>query len=119
MESKGFIEARTALQPIVTKAEVAFVAAVFAVDEMAQATLNHPAAQDEEPNKGDANGQEEARETLTMTQVRGFQVKAMSFHVAEHLLYPHPHGIEADQFPLPGLVRNEVPGLLLTHFPVQ
>lgn len=119
MESNGFAEALTTLQPVITKAEVAFVTPIIAVNEVAKAALDDPGAESHKPDKGDRDGQHQSPDAISVMQMCLFQIKAMALHVTEHLLDPHAYLIEAKQLLRARLVRNKVPGIVFAFFPMQ
>src|SRR5215831_8196645 len=54
-----------------------------------------------------------------MAQVSRFQVKAMLFQVAEHLLNPHPQTVELDRCLRTQQVGCQIPGFCLPRLPMQ
>ncbi len=80
MKPNWAIETQTILNPIHTKTKIAFVPAIFTVDQVTQTVLDNPAPNSDQPNKCNTDTKYQARNTLTISQVGAFQVKAMPFH---------------------------------------
>ena len=113
------VKAKTPGEPVPTDAKVAFVTATLMVNEMAQALLDHPTAESGQPNKRNADGQDQARDALFVVEMGSFEVKAMSFHIAIHFFRPHAATVETNQVMPAIAIRKQIPGFVLTFLPVE
>ena len=84
MDRNRVAKTETANNPVPAETKITLVASVFAVNLMAITVLNHPAAQEDQPEISNADAQQQPLDAAAMSQPGCMQVEATAFHIAEH-----------------------------------
>ena len=121
-ERERFIKAHAALNPVPTDAEITLVTTALDINEVTQTLFDDARTEGDQPDKGDADGKNNARDAVNIIKMGGFQVKAVAFHVAVHFFRPHADPIVRNVLPFVRrwrLIGDEEPRFVLTGCPMQ
>jgi hypothetical protein len=86
---------------------------------MTMTALDQPTTKSNEPDIDNADAEQEAHNPFGVAQVSGFHIETMTFHIAEHFFNPHSFFIELDVGSVTSTVRDEIPRLIFSLFPVE
>lgn len=80
-----------------TEAKIAFVAATLVVEQMPLTAFNHSGIRGDPPNKVDADYEYKLGNSVSVTEMRCSQVKAVAVEIAIEFFSPHADAIKVNQ----------------------